>query len=295
MTTNDNQISQISRTNYSCIKCSYNTVRKNDYNKHILTAKHIKTTNNNNNSQNSHNRYNCAICNKHHNDRAGLWRHNQKCKDNPGSKSDSGDKDALIITLVKQNTELIKETSEVKTMMLEMLKKGTHHTTNTNNNTFNLNFFLNETCKDAMNLEDFINSIVWKIADLKMVGDMGYVKGFSKLISDKLKLIAEDKRPIHCTDAKREVMYVKDDNKWEKEPETKPKLHRAVKQASRPQLVLPVLTEFRELNPEYKVCESNVSTEYQMIITEALCGGEGENDVESVIKNISKNVVINKA
>lgn len=270
-------------TKFNCIYCYYNTSSKKDYNKHLLTKKHKNTANAAALSETPQHICQCGKIYKH---RQSLFNHKQKC-----NVKESLDKDELILTLTKQTVEL-------QTQVIELCKKEIHHTTNNNNsnnnNTFNLNFFLNETCKDAMNLEDFINSIVWKIADLKMVGDMGYVKGFSKLITDKLSLIAEDKRPIHCTDAKREVMYVKDDNKWEKEPETNPKLCRAVKKASRPQIVLPVLTEFRELNPEYKVCESNVSTEYQMMITEALCGGDGENEVESVVKNISKKVIINK-
>ena len=271
---------------FVCEICNVVCCKNSNYKIHLLTNKHKNTANAAALSETPQHICQCGKIYKH---RQSLFNHKQKCSVKQGP-----DKDELILTLTKQTVEL-------QTQVIELCKKGITHTTNNNNsnnnnnNTFNLNFFLNETCKDAMNLEDFINSIVWKIADLKMVGNMGYVKGFSKLISDKLNLIAEDKRPIHCTDAKREVMYVKDDNKWEKEPETKPKLHRAVKKASRPQIVLPVLTEFRELNPEYKVCESNVSTEYKMMISEALCGGEGENEVESVIKNISKNVLINKA
>ena len=309
MTTNDNTIEQHMSTYYSCVKCTYNTVRKSNYDRHILSARHIKTTKDNKFEKKASNRYNCAICNKHHNDRAGLWRHNQKCKESEvkesGSKmevkesgSDSGDKDALILTLVKQNTELIKETSEVKNMMLEILKKGTHHTTN--NNTFNLNVFLNETCKDAMNIEDFISSIKWQLSDLDMVSKMGFIKGVSKLVIDKSNMMEEHKRPFHCTDAKREVMYVKDDDKWEKECNGNPKMRNVVKRATHHRLVLPAMAEFRTANPEYSVSESDVSTKYQRIMTEALCGGisddeHTETEKENIIiKNISKRVLINK-
>lgn len=266
-------------TKFSCMNCYYHTSNKKDYNKHLLTQKHKNTANTATLSETHQHTCDCGKTYKH---RQSLFNHKQKC-----TKTANANKDDLILTLTKQTVEL-------QTQVIELCKKGITHTTNNNNNTFNLNFFLNETCKDAMNLEDFIKSIVWKIQDLKIVGNMGFVKGFSKLITDKLSLISEDKRPIHCTDAKREIMYVKDDDKWEKEPETNPKLKRAVKRASRPELVLPVLTEFRELNPEYNICESNVSTQYQTIITEALCGGDGENEVETIIKNISKKVFINK-
>jgi hypothetical protein len=113
-----------------------------------------------------------------------------------------------------------------------------------------------------------------------------------------MNLLSEDKRPIHCTDVKREVLYVKDDNKWEKEHEDRPKLHRAVKRVSRKELILPLLEEFRNLNPEYNVCDSEISTQYNRIITEALCGGisdESDSDKEElIIKNISKEVTIDK-
>jgi ribosomal protein L37AE/L43A len=298
METNGNKIMQKLCKNYSCESCDYNTVRKSSYTSHLLSARHKREISGTKIMQKMCNLIACPNCNKVYKTTAGLWKHKNKCPSTNVADVLQQNHDIL-----QQNQELnkilieqTKQTTELQTQVIELCKKGIHHTTNntTNKNTFNLNFFLNETCKDAMNLEDFINSIVWKIADLKMVGDMGYVKGFSKLITDKLSLIAEDKRPIHCTDAKREVMYVKDDDKWEKEPETNPKLCRAVKKASRPQIVLPVLTEFRELNPDYKICESNVSTEYQMMISEALCGGDGENEVESVVKNISKKVIINK-
>jgi hypothetical protein len=303
MTTNDNETEQQVSTFYSCIKCSYNTVRKSNYDRHVLSARHIKTTNDNKFEKKASNRYNCAICNKHHNDRAGLWRHNQKCKEpevkESGSSSD--DKDALILTLVKQNTELIKETSEVKTMMLEMLKKGTHHTTTNNNNTFNLNVFLNETCKDAMNIEDFISSIKWQLSDLDMVSKLGFIKGVSKLVIDKSNLMEEHKRPFHCTDAKREVMYVKDDDKWEKECNGNPKMRNVVKRATHHRLVLPAMAEFRTANPEYSVSDSDISTKYQRIMTEALCGGISDDEHTEaekeniIIKNISKGALINKS
>ena len=290
MTTKDNEIKQISSTQYSCEKCNFNTVRKNNYETHLLTAKHAKTTNNNEIKQTLSTTYSCDNCNKSHNDRAGLWRHKKKCVP---QTSGSIDKDELIMTLVKQNAELIKETTEVKTMMVEVIKNGTHITNNTNNNnTFNLNFFLNETCKDAMNLEDFIKSIKWQISDLEMVHGLGFAKGVSKLIIDKLNLLGEDKRPIHCTDVKREVMYVRDSDKWEKEQEGNPTMRHAVKKISHHNLVVPVLQEYRTLNPPNKVSESD-STKYSEIITAVICGVDAENE-DIIIRNISKEVAIKK-
>ena len=262
-------------TKFRCIMCHYDTSNKKDYNKHLLTQKHKNTANT---SINPAFQCNCGKVYKH---RQSLFNHKQKC-----SKK-AIDKDELILTLTKQ-------TAELQTQVIELCKNGITHTTNNNTNTFNLNFFLNDTCKDAMNLEDFINSLVWQIADLKMVGELGYVKGVSKLITDKLSLLSEDKRPIHCTDVKREVMYVRDDDKWEKEQEDNPKLHRAVKRVSRQESVLPAMAEYRIMNPGYNVSESKVSTEYQLIISEALCGGDEQEEVDTIVKNISKKVIINK-
>jgi len=296
MATNDNGITQILRTIYSCEKCIFRTVRKNDYSKHLLTSKHKKTTINNDITQKtSTTLYVCENCDKPHNDRAGLWRHKKKCV---AAKVVDPSYKELMMMLVKDNQVLIKDNQELKTMMVEVIKNGTHNTTinntnSNNNNTFNLNFFLNETCKDAMNLEDFIKSIEWRFADLEMVGDMGFAKGVSKLIIDKLNLLAENKRPIHCTDVKREVMYVRDDDKWEKEQEGNPTLRHAVKQVSHHTVVVPVLKEYRDQNPGCNMPDSSLSTKYGQIITEVICGVDEENE-DVIIRNISKATTFDK-
>lgn len=298
---------------FSCEKCDYNTSRKYNLQLHLNSIKH------NGNRMATElveisKLHKCEICNKCYNDRTGLWKHNKKCIQTVVCDS-SNDNDEIILSLMKETAEVktmlveqTKESAEVKTMLIEqtkqnaelhtqvlaILKNGTHVTNNNNNTTFNLNLFLNEKCKDAMNLEDFINTVVWRLAELKMVGDMGFVKGVSKLIIDQLNLLSEEKRPIHCTDAKREVMYVKDSNKWEKECDGNPKLHRVVKRVSSPGLILPMLEEFRNTNPDYNVCESNASTQYQTIISETLCGDCDTENVDTIIKNISKEVLINK-
>lgn len=298
MATNGNQIESKMSNSFCCKICSYNTVRKPNYERHLLTGRHILATNVNQNESKMSN-VKCLNCNKCYKDRTGLWKHKKKCTPAFANIDDVLQQNKDIL---QQNQELnkilidqSKQTAELQTQVIELCKNGITHTTTTHNtNTFNLNFFLNDTCKDAMNLEDFINSLVWQIADLKMVGELGYVKGVSKLITDKLSLLSEDKRPIHCTDVKREVMYVRDDDKWEKEHDDNPKLHRAVKRVSRQESVLPAMAEYRNMNPGYNVSESNISTEYQLIISEALCGGDEQEEVDTIIKNISKKVIINK-
>ena len=124
--------------------------------------------------------------------------------------------------LVKQNAEL-----------LEVIKNGTNNTNisynNSNNKTFNLNLFLNETCKDAMNITDFVDSIKLQLSHLESVGKLGFVEGISNIITTNLKALDVTQRSVHCTDKKREVLYIKDENKWEKEDEDKKKLRKVIK------------------------------------------------------------------
>jgi hypothetical protein len=196
---------------------------------------------------------------------------------------------------------LIKENQEFKNLILEIVKKDT--TTNNNNNnintnshnkTFNLNFFLNETCKDAMNIMDFVDSLKLQLSDLENLGKLGYVDGISKIIVQNLKSLDETKRPVHCTDSKREVMYVKDDNKWEKENENKQKMRKVIKHVTHKNSKL--LKEFKTKYPGCEKSDSKYSDKYDKLIIEAM-GGKGDNDLEKedkIIRNIAKVVIIDK-
>ena len=196
--------------------------------------------------------------------------------------------------LVKQNTELIKEQTDMKQMILEqqnvvleIAKNGTHNTTHTNshNKSFNLNFFLNETCKDAMNIMDFVDSIKLQLTDLENVGKFGYVEGISNIIVKNLKELDVTKRPVHCTDKKREVLYIKDDNKWEKEDEDNNKMHKAIRKvACKNQRLIP---KFKEEHPDCGKYNSKFSDQYNKIIVESM-GGPGDNDYEKEEKIIQK-------
>ena len=188
---------------------------------------------------------------------------------------------------------------EQNSELLEVIKNGTHNTTNshntiTNNKTFNLQFFLNETCKDAMNIMDFVESIKLQLSDLENVGKLGYVEGISNIITSNLKAMDVTQRPIHCADKKREVLYVKDEDKWEKEGEDNRKIKRAIKRVvSKNQRLLP---KFQEAHPDCVKASSMYSDQYNKIIIES-CGGSGDNDTEKeakIIRNIAKNVTIEK-
>jgi len=193
----------------------------------------------------------------------------------------------------------MKENSEMKDMMIDVIKNGTHITNNTTNNnshnkTFNLQVFLNETCKNAMNITDFVNSLQLQLTDLEKVGEVGYIEGISNIIVKNLNALDVTERPIHCTDKKRETMYVKDEDKWEKENENKDKIHKMVRKIANKNINL--ITEFREKYPDYKKCNSKVSDQFNKIIIESM-GGSGDNDYEKeekIIKKIAKEVFINK-
>jgi len=191
---------------------------------------------------------------------------------------------------------LIKDNSELRNLILKVIENGTHNTTNnTNNNTtntytnshnkaFNLNFFLNETCKNAMNITDFVDSIKLQLSDLMEVGELGYVDGISKIIVKNLNNLDETVRPVHCTDKKRETMYIKDEGQWIKEDENKTRLKKAIIRVSNKNIKL--LPEFREKYPEYRNSSSKISDVHDKLVIEVM---ETDNDKkEKIIKNISK-------
>ena len=280
---------------FFCKSCDFECYMKCDWDRHILRPKHQKNVQRNEmETKNLKKTYNCD-CGRLFNTNSGLWKHKKLCNDEQPQKNETPDKE-LIMMLVKQNTQLFEQNSE----MLEIIKNGTHNTNNSHNNTnnshnktFNLQFFLNETCKDAMNIMDFVDSIKLQLSDLENVGKVGYVEGISNIITTNLKALDVTQRPIHCADKKREVLYVKDDDKWEKDDE-KTKIRKAIKRvACKNQRLLP---KFKEEHPDCGKYHSKFSDQYNKIVVESM-GGSGDNDVEKedkIIKNISKNVTIDK-
>jgi len=178
--------------------------------------------------------------------------------------------------------------------LLEVIKNGTHNTTNNNNSfnkTFNLQIFLNETCKNAMNINEFIETIKIQLHDLIKVGEIGYVDGISNIITSNLKALDVTQRPIHCTDKKREVLYVKEEDKWEKEEEEKPKIRKLIKSISNKNIKL--ISQFKEKYPDCKESNSKYSEQYNNLLIESMGGCENTIEKEdNIIKNISKNITI---
>ena len=296
MVVNDSKKSPKVAEIFTCVFCDYKSCKTNDFKKHLSTDKHKKRENGSkmvvNDSKKSPKvaQLSCE-CGKNYKYDSGYYRHKKKCSFNTSSLSDFSNKE-LIVMLLKQNSELILQNSE-------LVKNGSHNTTisnNTNslNKTFNLQFFLNETCKDAMNLMDFVESIKIQLKDLEKVGQIGYVEGISNIINSNLNALDISQRPIHCTDKKREVLYIKDENKWEKENEYKTKIRKAIKQIAHKNSKL--IPKFKEVHPDCIKSVSKYSDQYNKIIIEAM-GGPGDNDTEKedkIIKNISKNVIIDK-
>ena len=176
--------------------------------------------------------------------------------------------------LFQQNSAILKENAEFKAMMLDVVKNGTiRHTTTTNNNfqtktTFNVQFFLNEICKDAMNITDFVNQIQLSLSDLERFGQDGYVDGISHVFVRELKKVDVTKRPIHCSDSKREIFYVKDNDAWEKEPEHHPKITSTIQTIEQKNMTM--LSEYQKAHPEYMDYNSKTNTQYNKIIVNAV-------------------------
>ena len=292
---------------YYCENCDYGTSKKSSYNDHLSSSKHQKSMfskqNSNENLPEICSKFTCQNCNKSYKDNSGLWRHKKKCCIEETNKEPNNHEitPELIMSVLQQNKELNqiiieqnKQNNDLHNKVLELAKNNSiTNTINSHNKTFNLQFFLNETCKDAMNIMDFVDSIKIQLSDLEKVGKIGFVEGISSIIVKNLNSLDENKRPVHCTDSKREVMYVKDENKWEKENETNQKIRRAIKNVAHKNSKL--LSEFRVKNPDCLKSSSKVSDQYNKLVIEAM-GGKGDNDSEKedkIIKNIAKEVTIN--
>ncbi|MFY7728094.1 MAG: hypothetical protein ACOVRN_01110 [Flavobacterium sp.] len=250
-------------------------------------------------------------CGKEYKHRQGLWRHEKLCPFSvtpvsemqltaPASEHEIKILTNLVLDVVKQNKELIDQNQELTNKIVDICKIGIQTNTisnsqiNSHNKTFNLQFFLNETCKNAMNITDFINSLQLQLSDLENVGKLGYADGISSIIVKNLNALDETTRPIHCTDKKREIFYIKDEDKWERDDEEKKKIKNVIdKVACKNQKLL---NKFKELHPGCNFSESTYADQYSKLVIEAM-GGMGNNDKEKedkIIRNIAKEVTISK-
>lgn len=301
---------------YKCEYCEYETKKKCDFDKHLSTLKH------NINTESNAKLLVCKNCNKTYKHRSSLWRHKKTClfqimiiendeeiKDEEIiiNEENSYIDDDLIMRLIDENKELknllleqAKQTNEIKNIMEEMKENNKLITDNSlttvnynTNKTFNLNIFLNETCKNAMNLKDFMDSIHLELSDLINVGEVGYIKGISDIITTNLNALSITDRPIHCSDGKREVLYIKHENKWEKD-ENKIKLKNLIRNIALKNQSL--ILKFKEKYPDCILLDSQYCEQYNRLIIEAM-GGNGDDDnikEQKIIKNITKNITLNR-
>ena len=262
--------------------------------------------------QETTNSFLCENCNKEFQHRSGLWKHRKKCLENE-CESESCTITSTNETIPNSNPTpspeilsiLMQQNKDIQNIMMEVIKNGTHHTntTNSNNNsnnnnnnkTFNLQFFLNETCKDAMNLMDFVKDIVLTLNDLEETGRIGFAEGISKMINKRLKALDVTQRPIHCSDLKRETLYIKSENKWKKEDDDSPILTNVVKEIAGKNMMQ--IFDWQKAHPDYNDPETRTSDKYMKMLTNVMSGGteeEIQENYEKIVKNIIKETAIVK-
>ena len=312
--------------NYYCIVCAFKTQHKRDYTKHLLTAKHIKQTqiltNTDKNTPKSPelcgNKYECK-CGKKYLQRQSLFTHKKKCfflkKEFLDAKPIPVDSAKLVVN-TSYILDIIKENQEFKTLLIDQQKQTmelqkennilmtkmveiTQHqliipcniTNNTTNNQFNIQLFLNETCKNAINFSEFIDNIQVTDNDLENNARMGFVEGVTKIIMDNLKQLELYDRPIHCTDVKRETIYVKEEDQWEKE-KSKETIQKGIQEITRKNMCQ--LSEWREENPEYDDIETELGEKSIIMQQSSMAGGKREEFYPKIIKNIAKETILDK-
>ena len=316
--------------NYICEPCHFHTRCKRDYERHLLTKKHLDGGAPINTILRTMDGYSCPTCNITYKSRTSIYKHVSICKPPssyaPGisnanianmamSANANADEDIMcsddkititkdmFITLLKDNREMMKMLKSMSEQHPNVSNTtnnnnntfNTTNTTNTNTNcnnpTFNMNLFLNEKCKDAMNMKDFVNSIQLDFTDMENVGRLGYVEGMSNILIDNLQKTDVYKRPVHCSDVKRETLYVKDDNKWEREGPNHPKMVNAVLAVEQKNVAL--VSEWAKAHPTCMNSHTRDNDKY-FKLSKAVTDGEKDGNIAKVIRRVSKNVAIEK-
>jgi len=273
---------------FYCNKCEYSTTNKQSYDRHIITGKH---------DYKELQKYICD-CGKKYKHRQSLYNHKRKC--NLTKHEDENEYENIKITpqmfynLIEQNNELHK-----KIMDIVSSNGGDNNTiiinNSGNNTTFNLNFFLNEKCKNAINMSEFVNSCKIEISDLEETGEVGYVEGISRILIKNLEELGLDFRPMHCSDIKREILYIKDNDVWIKENTNQEKIKNVIREISNKNFKQ--IYEWQKINPDFSNPKSRVSDRYQKLLYNILPGKtqeEQSENINKIFKNIIKQITINK-
>jgi hypothetical protein len=301
-------LSQKSPPIFSCERCEYTTCKKSDYTKHLLTRKHENIVKLLTLDTKIEKKYEC-MCGKRFSHRQSLSIHRKKCPEKCPKKPDIFEQPItteLVMQLIQQNQNLQDKLYDMlqdqQNKMFELAKDNKNITNNnttnntTNNNTqFNLNVFLNEKCKDAINLTDFVDSLNVKLKDLEYTAKTSYAEGISQIFINGLTTLNVHERPIHCSDSKREILYIKEQNLWEKEDINKTKLTKAIKTIGNKNMKQ--ISEWQKAYPEYNDPDSKQNDKYMKMICNAMSGStkeESDKNYEKIIRNIAKEVIIDK-
>ena len=267
---------------YICEICNFKCSKLSNYNKHLSTAKHKKETLDTQKMPKNATSYVCSGCNKSYKYNSGLWKHKLVCK--AIKKTLEPTTNNVIASIMKKQSDITEQNNKLmeenRKLTKTILEKIPNIQPNINNNQYNINIFLNERCKDAMNIKDFIASIQLTLHDLETIGTKGQALGVSNIIIDKLKMLDMYKRPLHCSDLKQETIYVKDDDKWEVDNGDKAILKNAIDNIKKKSI---------ESLPTFDNCSSINSVEYSNTVHE-IFKDPTEND--KIISEIAKEVTI---
>jgi len=283
---------------FYCEKCDYSTSNKKDYNRHLSTRKHINNDkmmkNNDELSPKIPNIYKCE-CDKVYKHRQGLHFHKKTCNYvQPISQTtDNNQQFQIILELIKDNKEIKEFLLEQNKQVIELAKLAGNNNTTNSHNKFNINMFLNEKCKDALNISDFVSQLNIGIKDLEETGRLGFADGISKIFINGLNQLEFYNRPIHCNDSKREVLYIKDSDKWTKEDNDKPILTKAIKEVAYKNMKQ--ISEWQKIHSEYNNPESKQNDKYLQIVSESMSGSskeESEKNYNKIIRKLAKETII---
>jgi len=312
------QNASINASIFYCEKCNYTCSRNYDLLRHFKTKKHTSNIINNLSTDDAKNaKFICENCEKKFNDRSGLWRHKKKCEtiksdkvtmnvEEPNSNNQPCDTEFdsnMILELLKQNQEfkdLILEQNKKILELVSTVNITNNNITNNNNNItqnnnkFNLNVFLNETCKDALNLSDFLESLILSLTDFENFGPLGYCGGISNILVNGLNKLDISKRPIHCSDLKREVIHIKNNDTWHKDDD-KQQMIKAIKAIEHKNIKQ--MSLWAKANPEYKDPNHKKSDLYTKLIDQSLCDTDKEKAQKSynkIIRTVAKEILVDK-
>jgi hypothetical protein len=308
---------------FVCEKCDYKCSKQSDYAKHCSTRKHILLTRSEKSLTEKSPVHICKQCNKEYQSKQGLWSHSKKCHSNISNElilvpnddvSENKPIKNYIMKLVEQNIQLVEQNTELKNMFIQQTtelhekidtlseKPMQVSTINNNNiqnnktiNNFNLMVFLQERCKDALNMSQFIDTLEINPQSVEYTGTHGYVNGITKIFMDGLNQLDIHERPIHCTDLKRETLYIKENDKWEKDNDDKSKFKDVL--ATVVNRNVAQVKHWEEENPRCKIPETDEYEFYFVIARQSLGGGNYDVTVRNndrILRAIAGKVYLDK-